>query len=122
MKRDVIPWKTVEELAALLEQESRLLASYSAALRARRDPQLQEGRAAILLCRYLVEGSAKRAIHWANAMGWRKASSRHGEPTLVEYVPQHLYDLIEKPPEDVPFELVALCRVVYKRQQRPQGQ
>lgn len=118
MKRDVIPWRTVDELADLLEQEARLLATYAGALRERRDPQLQEGRAGILLCRYLVEGSARRAVQWANAMGWRKASSARGVPTLVEYIPQHLYDWLTEPPADVPLELVALCRVVYKRQRR----
>jgi hypothetical protein len=116
MRREVIPWKTPGELADLLDLESRLLASYAAALREGRDPASESERAAILLCRYLVEGSAHRACDWANAMGWKKSSSKRGVASLVMYTAAHIYGFIDNPPPGLSPELVAVCRLVYKRQ------
>lgn len=114
-----IPWKDVEELTAILQWERDALDKQIAALIQSRDPNDQTARLEILLCKYLVLGSARKATDWATALGWRLDSENHGKPSTRNWHPDDLYAAIESGGDDFPPSLMALCqRVFYPNQDR----
>ena len=112
----VATWRTVEELAQILEIEQESLALQIAALRATQDPQTAAGRANILLCEYLVRGATNKAADWANSKGWKHPSSNKGVPSMINYTAKHIQQFIDSPPEGVSPALADLCCKVLARQ------
>lgn len=108
-----IPWTTVDELVALLKLERDALDAQIAALESSRDVDEPTARLAFLLARYVVEGSAKRAVATAKDLGWRIASTNKGKPSSREWTEKDIYDAIAHPPPDLPEGLVQVVRRVY---------
>jgi hypothetical protein len=108
-----IPWKNIEELAAILQWERDALDRQIAALLQRRDLNDQTARLEILLCKYLVLGSARKAVDWSIDMGWRRDSINHGQPSTRNWHPDDLYEVFHAEPVEQDAPLVALCRRVF---------
>lgn len=112
MARD-FPWSSVEELVRILTMERDGLDQQIAALSASHDVSADHGRLMTLLCHYLVDGSAAKAVAWGNSIGWR-VPGKTG-PRLWQ--PKDIYDAIDQPPSGLPPPLVDLCRRVFDRNQ-----
>lgn len=113
-----LPWGSLDELIALLETERDQLNLYIERLKETQDPSTESGRAAIILCRYLVEGNVRDPVNWANDLGWKTM----GKKSLICYDPKHIYEWLNasEPPPHVPIELWLLCRRVYRINQKKQ--
>lgn len=112
-----LPWRSVEELVQLLTLERDAIDRQIAALNASGDLSVESGRLLALLCRYLIEGSADKAVQWSKRMGWRLDSVNHGKASTRDWKSEDIYGAIENPPEDVPTDLAELCLRVYRRAQ-----
>lgn len=118
MPRPIV-WHSAEELAQLLSWERDALDRQIAALLQSRDADDQTARLEILLCKYVVEGSAAKAVDWATGLGWRLASVNRGKPSSRNWVADDLYDAIKADHGELPAPLIGLCkRIFYPNQAR----
>lgn len=108
-----IPWKNIDELLTVLQTERDALNRQIEALETSRDPNDQTARLEILLCQYLLMGSAQKAVDWATGLGWRIDSINHGRPSTRNWQAKDLYNAIQSDKNGLPTPLVALCKQVF---------
>lgn len=117
MTHRYLPWNSEEQLADILAMQRDALDAQIAALRATQDLETQEGRAAALLCEYLVSGSAKKAAEWAKSLGWKLPNPNpNGEKPTLEYTSKLVLEIVKAPPAGVSIALATLCRRVFSTQ------
>ena len=117
-----IPWKDEKELITILQHERDAVDQQIAALMQTRDLNDQSGRLVVLLCQYLVMGSAKKATDWATSLGWRLDSCNRGEQSTRDWQPKDLYAAIQNGTADAPPGLLLICkRVFFANQDKQSG-
>ena len=112
-KRHHPPWDSDEQLIQVLECERQALAAQIDALRAGRQEDADSQRDLVLVCRYIVMGSASRVADWANLKGWRLpgAPARGKRPANGprQYRPCDISKIVEHRLGGLPAEIYELA-------------
>lgn len=109
-RRHRTPWATDQQLIEVLELEREALAQQIEALRASRDEDADRNRDLVLVCRYIVLGSAKRVADWANEKQWRLPGAPGNGPR--KYMPLDISRILEHRSGELPSAIYDLARDV----------